>query len=102
MSTPGRSRLAFLLFALGCLLAFSFLALLLLAPCFDDPDDPLPQGWRRVLAIAARDGVFRRTTCASALGLFVSAWVFFRPGRRASVEAIPPPSRPRSPSVPGA
>jgi hypothetical protein len=42
--------------------------------------DTLPAGWTRLHALFAHDVVVQRTAVASALGLAVTAWVFFRPG----------------------
>src|SRR5438552_1532908 len=78
-----------LLFALVCLLALALLGLLLAAPWIDSSS--------RLLALFARDETVRRTTLASALGLIVTASVFFRapsspdePSRNRSGTAPPP------------
>ncbi len=83
-----------LLFRLTMLLATVLLGLLCLAP-FIDPGTVLPRGGARVLDLFARDPVLRRTTMASALGLYVTAWVFFRPGARAGT-----PRRSKPPAPP--
>jgi hypothetical protein len=83
-----------LLFRLAVLLATVLLALLCLAP-FVDPGAVLPRGGARVLALFAYDPVLRRTTVATALGLYVTAWVFFRPGARAgAARRLKPPAPP--------
>jgi len=81
------------LFWLGLSLAASLFALVLLAPLLDD-------GNLRLLTLFARDAVVRRTTLASAIGLAVTACVFFRapppvsaPVAVRKVSRKPPPQR---------
>lgn len=76
-----------LLFGLACASSAGLLGLVLLAPLL-----PAGPAW---LALFAEDAAVRRTTVASALGLLVTACVFFRPQ-----PAPPPRKRPRPP--PGA
>ncbi len=71
-----------LLFVLGLAAAAALLAAVLLAPLLD-PGDLGPGAWSRLLGLFAQDAVVRRTAVAGALGLGVTACVFFRPsGRR--------------------
>jgi hypothetical protein len=89
-----------LLFALTVGLALALGGMVLLAPELD-PGGPPADGWPHLVAVFARDAVVRRITAASALGLLVTAFVFFRPsrfgwgGRR-------PPRVPRSRNAVGA
>jgi hypothetical protein len=57
-------------------------ATVLLAP-FVDRGGPAPRGVHRIVALVARDVALRRTALASAIGLGVTAGVFFRPQMRA-------------------
>jgi hypothetical protein len=66
-----RPLLPRLLFWLVCAVSFGMLGLLLAAP-WVETSSPL-------LRLLAEDAVVRRTTFASALGLLVTASVFFRP-----------------------
>jgi hypothetical protein len=101
MDVAERGWVGRVLFVAGCALAALLVALVALAPLLDDGGEPAGD-WGRVIALFARDGVLRRTSLASAAGLAVSSWVFFRPGRRATAEAMPPPRRPRSSGMAGA
>ena len=94
-----RGRVGRVLFALGCGAAGLLVSVVLLAPLLDDGEEPSRS---RAVAVLARDAALRRTCLASAAGLVVSACVFFRPGRRATLEAMPPPPRPRHGGVAGA
>ena len=83
--------------------SFLLIVLVILSPLVDN-GEAAPAGWGRVLALFARDGALRRTALACALGLTVTACIFFRPAR-----ATPPPRRrrkgprvPPPPSVAGA
>jgi hypothetical protein len=88
-----------LLFRLALLLSFLLIVLVILSPLADNGEAP-PAGWGRLLALFARDAALRRTAVASAAGLVVTAWVFFRPQRphrpyarrRKRTTAPPPPS----------
>ncbi|MFO0881503.1 MAG: hypothetical protein U0840_29740 [Gemmataceae bacterium] len=102
MTTAERRWTGQVLFVLGWLLAGLLVLVLVTAPLLESRDDAPPTTWGRVVAVFARDAVVRRTCLASALGLVVSACVFFRPVRHASVEATPPPARPRSSGMAGA
>jgi hypothetical protein len=62
-----------LLFLLTLGLSALLFLLVLLSPLLDN-------GQVRVLVLFARDAAVRRTAVASALGLAVTASVFFRPG----------------------
>jgi hypothetical protein len=48
-----------------------------------DQEEARPEGWLRLVAVFARDRTVRRIAIASALGLLVTAGVFFRPPRLA-------------------
>ncbi len=82
-----------LLFCLTVALATVLLALVGLAP-LAEPVAALPGGAARALALFARDPFLRRTTVASAVGLYVTAWVFFRPGAGAAARRPKPPAPP--------
>lgn len=75
-----------LLFLLTIGLSVSLILLVLLAPVLLRTP-AFAQGAPVVLKLFARDAALRRTTMASALGLLVTACVFFRP----------PPSEPKKP-----
>jgi hypothetical protein len=74
-------RLRFLLFCLTSLIAALLFLLVLLTPLADNGSER-PNTQSRWLAVFARDTALRRTAVASALGLLVTGWVFFRPPRR--------------------
>jgi hypothetical protein len=78
---PGRFHLPWLP-RLLCRLTVAASAILfllvLLAPLVDN-GEAQPDGWRRVVCLFARDAALRRTAVASAVGLLVTAGVFFRP-----------------------
>jgi hypothetical protein len=69
---------ALVLYWLGHALATGLAVLVALAPLVDSHE--AADGWRRILSLFAHDVVLRRTTLASALGLVVTARIFFRPG----------------------
>jgi hypothetical protein len=75
-----------LLFGLAVGAAVLLLLAVLVAPWFDDG-----QTSQQTVALFARDAALRRTSIASAIGLLVTAWVFFR-RRRLSSPAHRPPS----------
>src|SRR5262245_56766191 len=54
------------------------LAVLVVAPLLARSDEA-NEGWSRILGLFARDVLVRRTALASAVGLVVTACVFFRP-----------------------
>lgn len=90
-----------ILFRFNFVTATALIALVFAAPLADNVGES-PNGSARLLALFARDGTVRRTALASALGLAVTALVFFRSsgGRRE-----PPASgrkSPRPPAVAGA
>ncbi len=86
------------LFTLTVALSAALLAAVLLAPWVDDGTSA-PGGWERLVAVFARDAVVRRTAAFSALGLLVTAFVFFRPPRP---EKPGPPKAPPGKQVVGA
>ncbi|MCI0380987.1 MAG: hypothetical protein L0215_25665 [Gemmataceae bacterium] len=65
-------RQRFLFFA-TLMIAMSLAAAVVLAPFWPDADPPA------LVALFARDAVVRQTSLASAAGLAVTAFVFFRP-----------------------
>jgi hypothetical protein len=88
------------LFALVLLVAAGFTVLVVVAPWLDN-GGARPHGLHKVTAVFARDGTLRRTTLASAVGLTVAAFVFFRP--TAGNSLLPRgPSRPTPPPMVGA
>jgi hypothetical protein len=77
---PPRSRstwLPRLLFRLTFLTSAALIALVFLSPLLDNGIES-PQGVARVVAVFARDAAMRRTALAAALGLLVTACIFFR------------------------
>jgi hypothetical protein len=85
-----------LLFLLTVLLAVVLAAMVLVSPSLDvNPQDH--DAGSRLLAVFAQDAMVRRTALASAAGLLVTAFVFFRPQRgragdaRGSSGKFPPP-----------
>jgi len=78
-----------LLFAL-CWCVAALLVLLVLGAPFLDTGEPGEDGWRLLVALFARDAAVRRTSVASAIGLVVTAHVFFQPAK-------PPPQLPPQP-----
>jgi hypothetical protein len=70
--------LARLLFLITVLMAVALTALVIVSPWLEGNMEP---GWDRFLAVFARDALVRRTALASAAGLLVTAFVFFRRGR---------------------
>jgi hypothetical protein len=88
-----------LLFRLTLALAALLLLGVVAAPLLDREGAP-SDDWSRVVSLFARDAALRRTSLASAVGLAVTGWVFFRPARR----AVAPPrqgKRPRRPPPTG-
>ena len=73
-----RRRLPGVLFWLCLTAAGVLVALVLAAPALDGGGDVLPGGVRRVLHLFAHDATVRQTAVASALGLVVTAFAFFR------------------------
>ena len=72
--------ISYLLFFLTVVAAVSLAGLVLTAPWLTDIHTE-PPIWERLFRLFADDATVRRTALASALGLFVTAWVFFRPAR---------------------
>jgi hypothetical protein len=73
-----------------CLLLSGILVLLVLAsPIFDD-GRPAPRRGHRLVAVFARDLALRRTAVAGAVGLAVTAWIFFRPEEKSGIVALEP------------
>jgi hypothetical protein len=66
-----------ILFCLAVAVAFILLALVLISPWLDQVDW-LDDGWNRLVAVFARDAPVRRIALAGAMGLFITACVFFR------------------------
>ncbi len=86
------------LFVLACLLASLLGLLILLAPLLE-PGSEGPAGWGgAVLALFARDAVVRRISLAGAIGLVVTAFVFFRPAPPAEPQEPPQPREPAADS----
>jgi hypothetical protein len=84
-----RLWLSRVLFGLAGTAAALLVAAVVAAPWLDAGGEA-PGGWGRLVALFARDPALRRTSLASAAGLFVTACVFFRPPSG-------PAPRPRSP-----
>src|SRR5262249_41748808 len=63
-------------FWLACAVSAFLILLVLLAPLLDTGD--ASDGWELLLALFASDTTLRRTAIACALGLLVTAFVFFR------------------------
>jgi hypothetical protein len=79
-----------LLFLATVFLSALLVGLVVVAPWLD-ADSYLP-GWERLLSVFAGDTLVRRTALASAAGLLVTAFVFFRRGRiRPDTESQPRP-----------
>jgi hypothetical protein len=72
--------------------AAGLILLVILSPLLHN-EEARPAGWRRLTALFARDIAVRRTAVGSALGLIVTACVFFQPPAR-------PRSNPKSPGPP--
>jgi hypothetical protein len=94
LKPPRPPLLPRLLFCLAVALALGLGGAVLAAPALDRDG---PGGAGRLVAVFARDAAVRRTAAAAALGLLVTACVFFRaprPGRRG-----PRPPRPSSNTI---
>ena len=76
---PPSSWLPWLMARLTYGLSATLVALVLLSPLFDRGRAALGR-WDQVIALFAGDTALRHTALASALGLAVTARVFFRPG----------------------
>lgn len=84
-----------LLFRCTILVAILLVALVALSPWLDD-GKPSPQGWLRFVVLFARDATVRRTALGSAVGLSVTACVFFKSPSKPASDArkstrLPPP-----------
>jgi len=90
-----------LLFGLAFALSLLLILLVILAPLVDN-GDAQPAGWHHVLALFARSPALRRTAVASAVGLAVTACVFFRPPARPAPRKRRRTTAPPPPSVAGA
>lgn len=75
-----RALLPGVLFCFTQTAAIILIALVFLAPLLNNGEEPTA-GWRRLLGLFAGDVAVRRTAVASAIGLAVTANVFFRPRR---------------------
>ena len=80
-----------LLFRVTFLLAIVLISLVFLAPLFGDHRTTAAQGATRWIALFAHDVVLRRTAIASAIGLGVTASIFYRP----QIRRRPAPPRPQ-------
>jgi hypothetical protein len=90
-----------LLFRLALALSLLLILLVALAP-LADPGAAVPPGWRGVFTLFARDQALRRTTVACAVGLAVTACIFFRPPERPQPRRRRRTTPPPPPSVAGA
>jgi hypothetical protein len=92
---PSSTWLPWLLFRFTLGVAFALVGLVLLGP-FLDAGRSEPGVCSRVLALFAHDATLRRTALASALGLTVTACIFFRDcgtsGRGSKPPRLPPHS----------
>jgi hypothetical protein len=94
---PPRTWLPRLLFRLTLGLAITLVALLLLAPWLDS-GEAQPQGGWRLVALFAHDVPVRRTVLVGAVGLIVTACVFFRPAAPSRLAPRKPPRLPPPPT----
>jgi hypothetical protein len=78
------------LFLVTVLLAVVLAALVVVAPWLDV--ESVPPGWERFFAVFAGDALVRRTALASAAGLLVTAFVFFRRRRIPQEPGASPPA----------
>jgi len=76
---PRRLWLPWFLFRLTLAAAGMLILVVVLTPVLDTAD-PEPHGWQSAVALFARDVAVRRTAIASAIGLAVTACIFFRSG----------------------
>lgn len=79
----------------GTALALALVLLVVVSPWLV-PADGSPRGWGRLLTLFARDAALRRTALACAVGLAVTARIFFRPPDH----RLPPPRRRLRPPPP--
>ncbi|OAI51358.1 hypothetical protein AYO44_00685 [Planctomycetaceae bacterium SCGC AG-212-F19] len=92
---PSASRGPVLLFWLNLVLAAGLAGMVLLAPIVVGMLDAAT-GWQRLITLFARDATLRQTALASAIGLIVTALVFFRLPGAARPAAAKPPALPPS------
>jgi hypothetical protein len=80
-----------LFFRVNLGLAGVLILLVILSPLADNGVEQ-PAGPARLVALFARDGAVRRTAVAGAIGLSVTAGIFFRTpgGRRWTLRRLPP------------
>ena len=83
------TRLAVFLFWSTLLTAGVLIALVFLSPLLDN-NAQRSRGWRRLVQVFAHDTTMRRTAVGSALGLAVTACVFFQPTQRPRSESRSP------------
>jgi len=93
--------LAFFLFWLTQTVSVLLILLVIVAPVLDNESQRL-EGGSRWLTLFACDGAVRRTAAASALGLAVTACVFFRPPGRTRPRPRRKPDPPPPPDIAGA
>jgi hypothetical protein len=85
--------LPWFLFRLTLGVSILLILLVLLTPLLDNEEAQV-QGWARLVRIFAHDATMRRTAVASAIGLVVTACVFFR---TPNGSRRPAPKQPRLP-----
>jgi hypothetical protein len=90
-----------LLFRLAILLSLALIGVVIAAPLVDN-GEAQPAGWAHLAALFAHDATIRRTAIASAVGLMVTACIFFRPPRRPYPRKRKRTTAPPPPSVAGA
>jgi hypothetical protein len=93
---PTASRGPLILFWLNLGIAATLAGTLLIAPVVAGLLDGA-RGWQRLVTLFARDATLRQTALAGAIGLIVTALVFFRlPGVARNSTAAKPPAAPPS------
>jgi hypothetical protein len=90
----GRTGIGRWLFRVVCGLALLLVLAVLAAPLIHDAEIG-PKSFRRLVFLFAHDATIRRTSIASAMGLLVTACVFFRSTADSTVQ-VPPPRKKRS------
>jgi hypothetical protein len=91
LSSPWLPRM---LFRLTIGLSALLIMLVFLCPWLDN-EQTQTRGWRQVIGLFGRDVALRRTTLASAVGLIVTACVFFR--QPTMPPRVPPKPRGQAP-----
>jgi len=95
----GQNMVPRFLFLLTVLVSLGLAGAVFVAPIIElDPSDGL---WSDLQAMFALDLAVRRTAVASAIGLLVTAWVFFRP-RGVAAETTRKKHRPPPANIAGA